>query len=135
MFTKILTNKWFWIAISAIILVIILNRNWYRITRLFQPSNIVVEPDESKLTSERKTQLEAIARDLYNSIYGTSDNKAYDAALNLTDSELKYMSKYYRRSVTQGTWLYTDIDNEVFMPWNDRDTRLMAKLSEIGEKG
>jgi len=132
---KILSNKWFWIAILIIVLIIVLNRKWYKIKRLFQPSTIHSEPDEEPLTEDRQQKIESIATALYNSIYGSHDNEAYDRALNLTDTELKYMSRFYRRQITQGTWLYTDIDDEVFSPWNDRDKRLMTKLAAIGEKG
>jgi len=132
---KILSNKWFWIAIITIILIVVLNRNWYKIKRLFQPSTLHSEPNEGPLTEDRQQELESIASALYNSIYGSHDNEAYERALNLTDTELKYMSKFYRRQITQGNWLYTDIDDEIFSPWNDRDKRLMAKLAAIGEKG
>ena len=132
---KFISNKWIWIGLIVLILIIILNRNWYKVKRLFQPANIKTEPGEKPLTDERKSQLESLARNMYDSIYGVGDMEPYDKALLLTSTELKYMSKYYRRSVTQGNWLYTDIDDEYFSLGNDRDTRLMARLSEVGEKG
>ncbi len=131
----IFTNKWFWIAVAAIIIIIIVNRNWYQISRLFQPTTVNLEPGEKIIDATRQVELEKIAQNLYDSIYGSSDDAAYDAALNLTDNELKYMSKFYRRSVTQDNWLYTDVDDEVFSPFNDRDKRLMSRLAAIGEKG
>ena len=93
------------------------------------------EPNKEPLTKERQQEVELIATALYKSIYGSHNDEAYDKALSLTDTELKYMSRFYRIRITQGTWLYTDIDNEIFSPWNDRDKRLMAKLAIIGEKG
>ena len=135
MIKSLLTNKWFWIGVVAVIIILV-NRNWYKIQRLFQPSDVNLEPGEpGYIAPEKKTELENLAQSLYNSIYGSHDNQVYDTALNLSDNELKYVSKFYRKNITQGTWLYTDIDDEVFSPWNDRDVRLMARLSKIGEKG
>ena len=98
-------------------------------------SGVQVAHSKDVCVATRQVELEKIAQNLYDSIYGSSDDAAYDAALNLTDNELKYMSKFYRRSVTQDNWLYTDVDDEVFSPFNDRDKRLMSRLAAIGEKG
>jgi len=132
----LMKNKYFWMALGVIIMLIILRRNWYKLSRMWQPSDINFDEGETaSISNERKSEIESYARMLYDSIYGSNDNDAYDVALNLTDNELKYLSKYYRKYLTQSTWLWKDIDNEWFAWWNDRDVKLQARLAKIGEKG
>ena len=132
------------VVVIMIIIYVIIKKNKKSETSNSGPSNsgpsnsgtpFYGEPDEDPLIKLRQQEVESVATALYKSIYVSHDDKAYDRALSLTDTELKYMSRFYRIRITQGTWLYTDIDNEIFSPWNDRDKRLMAKLAIIGEKG
>ena len=147
---KLLTNKWFWIGIGALILFILLQRNWYKISRLFQRSDVDKEEDEKINIPEtvddaptgyqysNKAEIEELARNLYSTIYqyqGSWNTEKYmQEAYELTDNELKYLSKYYRQYVTKDNWLYSDIDDE-FFPLTNLDEKLMARLTQVGEKG
>ena len=126
-------------VVIMIIIYVIIKKNKKSETSNSGPSNsgppFYGEPDEDPLIKLRQQEVELVATALYKYIYGSHDDEAYDKALSLTDTELKYMSRFYRIRITQGTWLYTDINDEIFSPWNDRDKRLMAKLAIIGEKG
>jgi hypothetical protein len=139
MIKTILSNKYTWIIIAIIIILYLLNKNWYRIKSLWQPRDIDLETGESlNIPQQRKLEIEAIARLLYTDIYDTPFTghtvSVYEQALTLTDNELLYLSKYYKRNLTQGSWLWTDINNEVFA-FTDVNTKLQLRLSKIGEKG
>lgn len=130
----IFKNKWTWMILLAIIVFFIARKQVPRIKRLFQTADIDLEPGETGfISSDRKDELKIISQMMYDSIYGSHSNTAYDAALNLSDTELKYTSIYYRRFLTKGVYLFTDVDDEIFSPWNDRDVSLMRRLSKIGE--
>ncbi len=141
-----LLAKWakdwrFWAILGTIILLIILYKNRNKLKTLFQSADIDLEEGESGVTSKsRKTELKAIASGLYEAIYSTETvgygirEQRFKAADELSDTELKFVSKYYRSSLTKGNKLYKDVDDEV-MPTTSIDENLMAHLSKIGQKG
>lgn len=138
---KIFTNKYFWYAVIAIFLIWLISRYWDKIKTIFQPADIDYEEGEPKTISKnRQKELKDFASELYEAIYATQNvgvtyrENRFVAANELSDNELRFVSKYYRKSLTKGAWLYTDIDNEV-MPTTSVDENLMAHLSKIGEKG
>ena len=137
---KILTNKWFWIGLGIIILLLILKRYWYKFERFFQRTDIDLAPGETgNLTIDKKSDLKDLASRLYSDIYDTPitghTTQLYKDANSLTDTELKYMAKYYRQHLTQGIYLYEDVNDEVFNIFTNVDSKLMAHLAKVGEKG
>ncbi len=140
-FRKLFTNKWFWIAVATIFAIFFINKYWNEIKRFFQRSDVDLEPGESKLiSSDRKVELKAFAGELYQAIYATQNvgvsyrEDKFAEAVDLSDNELRYVSKYYRKSLTKDNWLYDDIDDET-MPFTSIDEELMARLTKVGEKG
>lgn len=136
----ILRNKWFWIALIVIILILVARKYWHVISRWFQPTDIDLEPGESvKIESGREAELKGVAAELYSDLYDTPasghNNQLYSNANKLSDNELKFLAKYYRQNLTQGTYLYTDIDEDWFNPFTNVDSMLMAHLAKVGEKG
>lgn len=135
---SILKNKWFWIAVVLIILLLVLRRNWPRIKNLFQ-RDFGDYPGGDKIEEEDKARLKELAENLYTQIYSTFsfglDKRAkyMRDAMGLTDTELKWMARYYRTTITRGTCLYKDIDDE-WMFLDTVDNELMARLAKIGEK-
>lgn len=132
-------NNWKWILllVIALILILYIRRNWYKFSHLFTPRNIDLEPGESEVISEqRKRQIESIAQklftDIYNTPYSGHNGDVYKEALSLTDNELLYLAKFYKRSVSGGNTLYADIDSQWYV-WIDSPTTLMARLNKIGE--
>ena len=126
--------------VIAFILYLFIRKYWHRIVLLTQSSDIDWEPGESKvIPNAREAELKGMAADLYSDIYDTPTtghtNSLYIDANDLSDNELKYLAKYYRKQLTQGTYLYTDVDNEWFGLAYNFDTRLMVHLAKIGEKG
>lgn len=127
------------IIILIIIALIIIYRNWYKIKRLFQPRNINLETGENiSISPERKLFIENLASLIYKDIYDTPASghttELYNQANALTDNELLYLSRYYKRQLSSGEWLYDDIDDEVFSWGNNSDTNLLAHLAKIGER-
>lgn len=146
----ILKSKQFWIGLAIIILIIIIISQWSNIRSWFkkktQKEDITLTEDEivrleefgSALSNDTKDRLKQLAQLLHSDIYDTPisghDHDLYTQALNLTDTELKFMAEYYRKYISGGVYLEEDIDNEIFSPFTNIDSRLMAKLSTIGEK-
>jgi len=159
----LLRNKFFWYAVIAIIVLIIIIRQWSNIRELIkkwtQPSDINIEAEEPLVNKEigseiittkggetltrkeaKEKQLKLLADEIYKSIYSSVSYPTFyrDEILEqinrITDTELEYLSKYYKKFLTQGVWLYTDIDNE-FMPHTSIDETIMSRLSKIGQKG
>lgn len=139
---NILSSKKFWIILGIIVLIVViyfvLRKNWHLIQNSTQRRYIqsYVDPNTGetiKVGSDDRKYLEKIAQDLYDSIYGTHSDKAYDDALLLRDDELLYVSKFYKNALTRGTSLFVDIDDEFFTTWNQRDVKIMRRLSAIGE--
>ena len=115
----ILKSKWFWIALAVLLLLLILNKYKGEIRRYFQSSDIDIEPGETKkISNARKIELKAMAADLYSDIYDTPlsghTHALYKDADDLSDTELQFLAKYYRKSLASGTYLFTDIKNEAF---------------------
>lgn len=135
--TGILKNKWFWIIIGSIIILLIVRRNWSKITSVFQRD--FGDYGDYKIDKEAKTRLQELAENLYSQIYSNFSvgidkrSKYMTDAMALTDTELKWLARYYRTALTKGTCLFKDIDEE-WMPVDSVDEELMARLAKIGEK-
>lgn len=127
--------KWWIIAIIlAIIIFIIVRRNIYKLKGKFAPRDINLEKEP---TDERKSYLEGLARRLYKDIYDTSfltghDGDLYKEADGLSDSELLYMSRFYKRYLTLGNSLDSDIQSQWY-PFAGGVTELQSHLHKIGE--
>ncbi len=136
----ILKSKWFWIGVAVVILILVLRKYQHLLAAFFQPSDIDFQPGEPKVIPPAKeAELKALAALLHGDIYDTPlsghTHQLYIDANNLTDNQLKELSRYYRKQLTQGTYLYTDIDNEGFSLFTTVDSVLMAHLAKVGEKG
>lgn len=139
--SNLLRSKIFWIVVCVIVLYIIIKRNAWKLETIGKPRFIDYETNskgEVKTFSEStKSDLEQLARDLYNRIDGAdgwfSSDEPFRKTYYLTDQELLYVSQYYNKAVRRGkSTLYKDIDDE-WMPDTDIDTKILSRLSEIGE--
>ena len=141
---KVLSNKYFWMTVGAIILIVVTKKIWNKVSDSFQAD--FGEYDDPALQPERKDELEELARDTHTKIYevefgigslgwggsalGEEDLIALD---ELTDRELKYVAKFYKRALTRGVSLYKDIHRE-WLPFTDMDEIVMVRLAQIGQK-
>ncbi len=140
-FKQLFSNKYFWYVIVALFLIWLVNRYWDKIVAVFQPADIDLLPGETKSISKtRQAELKDFASELYQAIYATQnvgvdyrEDKFIEAA-DLSDNELRFVSKHYRKSLTKGNWLFTDVDDET-MPFSAVDENLMSRLAKVGEKG
>lgn len=135
----IIRYKWVILGIIVLIVVIVvLRKNWYKVKHLLHPRDINFETGENLVISEqRKDIIELLARNLYKDLYDTSawgghNTELYKQALALTDNELLYLSRFYKRYITNGNTLWEDIDDDYF-PLTRVNTDLMARLAKIGE--
>ena len=149
---KIVTSRWFWIAIIAILLFFVIRKNWGVIKRFFQQSDVDKSEGEDNTIPDdigskppgyqysSKQEIKSLAQDIYTGIYATATEGSgfiiskLEEANKLTNNELKYLSEHYRKFVTKDTWLYSDIDDE-WMPFTTIDETMMARLTKVGEKG
>lgn len=146
----ILRNRQFWIGFGILILIIILINQWGNIgdwyKRKTQTKDIDLTPEEKErliktgkaLSNSTKNSLEELAQLLHSDIYDTPilghDSDLYTRSMNLSDTELKFMAKYYRENISKGVYLEEDIDNEIYSPFTNIDSRLIARLAKVGEK-
>ncbi len=143
----VLRSKWFWIAIGAFLVFLIIwkYRRFFQASKISQSAgekDIIPKTKEDKPSDyaySSKEEIETLANKLYNAIYdplgseGTTIGLLEEANL-LTDNELVYLSKHYRKFVTKDNWLYEDIDDE-WLPLTSIDETVMTRLSTVGEKG
>jgi hypothetical protein len=133
----IFKNKWFWIIVASIIILLIVRRNWSKITSIFQRD--FGDYGDYKINENDEARLKELAENLYQQIYSnfsiSIDKRAkyMTDALALTDTELKWLARYYRTALTKGTCLFKDVDEE-WLPIDSVDEDLMARLAKIGEK-
>lgn len=132
-FGRLFRSKTFWLVFFIIVVLWIIWRNQDRIKQFFGRTRADFQP--GSITEGRKSELEALANDAYNAIYGvfgdTGDTLERVNALN--DNELVYLAKFYKKALTKGSSLYKDVDDE-FMPWDKVDEQLMGRLSQLNMK-
>ncbi len=147
---NILKSKWFWIGLGILIILIIVVNQWSNIRgwikRKTQKQDIDLTPDEKILVAEGKkpltdakeAYLKSLAQLLHSDIYDTPitghNSDLYIETNGLSDTELRFMSEYYRKYITKGEYLATDIDNEIYSPFTNIDSLIMARLAKVGEK-
>ena len=125
------------IIITLIVLIVffIIRKNWWKISKFFQPPNVDLQPDES-LSEGRMRELEILAEDLKKDIYSTPitghNYSLYASADALRDTELIYLAQYYKNNLTEGNSLYSDIESQWYT-WGDEASELQSHLSKIGE--
>lgn len=83
------------------------------------------------VTDVKKEQLEQMAQDIYDGIYGSGFflPTLFSGALALPDNEFLYMVQYYEQFLSTNK-LYYDIDWEI-MPTTDTDDQMLARLTAM----
>jgi len=139
---NLLKNKWFWIVLCAIIVLLIVKRNLHLVKKATQKrdvdygdGNLSISNSSNK--EERKRYLKDLAQKGYVDIYDTPifESRAYDlweTISDLPDEDLLFLSKHYRQSITRGNSLYKDLNNEYFF-YGSVKTKILGRLSKIGE--
>jgi len=133
---KVLSDKRFWIGVAILIALLLAKKYWNKLAGSFQAD--YGDYDDGALQEARKNELEGLANELYTAMHDISFGSALDddhllQLDQLTDRELKYVARFYKRAITRGVSLYQDINNE-WMPFTDLDEMIMARLAQIGQK-
>lgn len=137
---SILRNKWFWVLLAAVVVLLLVRANWNRIKALFTrdfgnyDEGFVTPTGSGQEVDARQRELEALAQTTYAAIHGTPGAfgaSHVDVLKALNDTELKFTATYYRQAITRGTKLSVDIDDEV-LPFTDEES-LVARLQAMNE--
>ncbi len=136
--SSLLKNKYFWIGLAILIVLIIIHRQWPIIkSKLFEQKNPSYATDENgdviKVTQLDQSRLDKMVVDTRTAITKLTGMEYgdVDTLLALTDQELEYVTKKYKASYS--TSLYEDVNDE-YMPFTNKDEELMARLDKIGYK-
>lgn len=128
-------------ALLALVVFFIVRRNWWRVKALIAPRLINTENGKTTVTPSREPYLQALANKIHSDIYNTPlsghSEGIYKEADVLSDVELLYLSRYYKRSLTLGTSIYEDLSNEwfsIFGSTYDAVNSLTNHLAKIGER-
>lgn len=134
----------FIVIILVIIAIIVIARKTdliNRIKRLFEPRYIDYNCNptggtkDGRVSNSRIPYLNSMAQQIYDDIHNTPYSghncSIYEEANLLCDEELAYVAQQYRKALTRGTSIYSDLDTQ----WTivcDFDT-LRAHLAKVGE--
>ncbi len=135
---SLLKNKYFWIALAIIIVLVILHRNWNIIKeKVLDQKNPSYATDDqgnvikvSQLDANRLDKLVVDTRTAITKLGGASSDD-FKKLTDLTDQELEYVAKQYKSSYQEV--LYKNVDDEI-MPFSSADEDLMARLDKLGYK-
>lgn len=130
----ILKSKWFWIAIFIIIASLVARKYWWKVEEMFARPD-VSDPGES-ISNERKEDLKLLAQLIFEDLETTfwiTPTENIKTASQLTDVELLYLAKFYKKYITRGKSLRKDVDEEMFSLSDKTDVTLIARLSKLGE--
>jgi len=141
---KVIRNKWVWIGLGLIVVIIILRRvlpdmdiirsRYGRKHGDWQPGQEGSLFDHSGgISDRRKGELETLAENMHKNIYSTFGNArpVITKLLVLNDNELNYLAKYYKKELTRKNSLALDIDDEIL--WDtDKDEELLQRLYKLG---
>lgn len=129
------------ITIILIVVFFIARKNWWRVKALIQPRVINTENGKTTVSPGREPYLQQLADKIYQDIYDTPvtghTESLYTEANALSDVELLYLSRYYKRSLTSGVTIYSDLQSEWFALFGstyDAVNALANHLSKIGER-
>lgn len=128
-------------TIVGLVVFFIARKNWWRVKALIQPRVINTENGKTTVSPGREPYLHQLADKIYQDIHDTPftghTESLYKEANALSDVELLYLSRYYKRSLTSGDTIYSDLQNEwfaIFGSTYDAVNALANHLSKIGEK-
>lgn len=143
-------SKWFIYGLIAVIVIFLIWKYQARIRQFFSKDNGdytlgIGDTETTQATQEEKEQRKQFLRQLaeatYAAIHGIPVNyygieltdrvSLFKQMLALNDSELKFLANYYS-VISKDETLYEAIDDE-FMPFNNEDDKLLARLSKLNE--
>jgi len=153
---KVVRSKWFWVAVVLVILLIFVNRNWRKWKAKYgRDYGNYLDVTPGDVPNYRRMDLEELAQAFADHIDGAGflasnipswmdfglggvATVSYDKnrdeiiirMLELNDGELKYLAKYYRKGIGQGS-LYDALEAEK-RPTETLES-LLNKLQIIGE--
>jgi len=133
------------IAIAVIIILIIIWKKYsYKFSNLFQDRNVDFESSTNTddISESRKTYLNSLASTIKSELYGVNvigfghNLDPFKEANSLSDIELLYLSRYYKRYLTNGTTLHEDIGSDFWGGNNEVEVSesLERHLEKIGER-
>lgn len=142
--TNVVKSKYFWYVVVILIIVFIIWKYQARIKVFFSKDNGdyslgIGDTETTKATNEeielRKDYISNLALRIYEKIHGYASGiqtvAVLKEALQLNDSELKYLSKEYKKLSPDET-LREAVDDE-WLGFYNEDDKLLARLSKLNE--
>ena len=137
--TKLLSNpkvqKFLLYLVIGLVILYILNRSVPKFERWMRSTFLPVRGDNvnAPISDTRKAELENIAGELYDAIYGIPGagfvEKAMGSVLALPDNEFTYVVQYYEKFLSDNS-MYVDVDWEI-MPFDTEDDKLLTRLKDM----
>lgn len=136
---NILRNRWFWYAVIAVVLFLLLRgpvvRGWAALKRAaMKDGGNYSEGFTGESVDVRKAEIEALAQEAYNQLTAGipspwARERALHALADLNDTELRHAAKHYK-NLRRDRTLYQDVD-AASMPFSNVDETLMGRLANI----
>lgn len=125
----ILTNKWTWIGLGTVAAVVVVHKNWNRITGWFKRDR--GDYSNPKPSEARIAELKAMAQDAYAKMDATIPTEVTDALeliYALNDGELRVVAEHFQH-IADGS--LKDWIDDTPLPWTDIDSKLIARLNNM----
>lgn len=140
--TRLFKSKYFWYALAALIILLILKKQWNNLnaglSRTFVKDKDYERDTSGSVLPVNETLAKDLASKLYTEIHSVGgwfvkDGALYGEILALNDQDLEYMANYYARYVARGArnQMYIDIDDEIY-GFSSVDEDIMNRLSVLG---
>jgi len=135
---KLVSSKWFWIALASLILILLLRKYWKVLSgKIFT----TIKGDYTVVTDIRKAYLDDLIEDVA-SIISKESSKFFDfnwtsaqredklwVVYGLNDSDFLYFVKEYNKRFQNG--FKNDLDR-AFLPFTNADEKLISRVKNTG---
>ena len=128
---QLVRNKWFWIVLAVLVLLLIIRSNWARIKGLFMRDG--GDYSTPPLTPEQEEFIKGLVQELHVQIhkwppaFGARED-AMRAMVNLNDKELRFAAQQYKY-VSRDESMYEAVKGETMI--SEVKRILLGRLSTI----
>lgn len=137
---QLLKSKYFWWAVVALLVYIVIRRNYYKLQDLLAPSYVETTKDTNghvvPISQVRKSRLVYLAREIYRQVtsFGPWDNFTVVDELSIaTDAELVWAAGFYKEVLAKNqATLYDGLSNQFSLYGINSDNIIEVRLKQMG---